>query len=84
MKVLLSEVPPVLRLLCSEDSIFRTSPVVYGFCVTKVLPDDIFIFQGTKYYNIGTVYLFSYNASISEVFHWCFYDLDMSCYYDVN
>ena len=68
-KVIESEVPPVLRLLCSEDSIFRTSPVVYGFCVTKVLPDDILIFRGTKYYNIGTVYLFCYNEAISEVFH---------------
>ena len=35
---------PVLRLLCSEDSIFRTSPVVYGFCVTKVLPDPSFLY----------------------------------------
>ena len=56
--------PPVLRLLCSEDSIFRTSPVVYGFCVTKVLPDDILIFRGTKYYNTGTVYLFCYTFFI--------------------
>ena len=55
-KVLYSEVPLLRKLLCSEDSIFRTSPVVYGFCVTKFFPDDILIFRGTKYYNIGTVF----------------------------
>ena len=36
-KVLQFKVPLVRKLLCSEDYIFRTSPIVYGSCVTKIL-----------------------------------------------
>ena len=73
----------------SKIAMFRrfylpASPVVYGFCVTKVLPDDILIFRGKFFYNTGTVHLFCYNdETINKVFHWCSYDLDMSCYYNV-
>ena len=81
--ILYYEGPLVRSYPSSKIAMFRTSPVVYVFCVTKVLPDDILIFRGTKYYNIGTVYLFCYNETISEVFHWYSYDLDMSCYYNV-
>ena len=35
-------------------------------CVTKVLPDYILIFLGTKCYNIGTVYLESFMYIVSH------------------
>ena len=88
--------PSPIRVLCYEGPLVRSSPSSKIAMFRRFyLPNftrsiRIFCYEGSswylrgkKYHNIGTVYLFCYNESISEVFHWCSYDLDMSCYYNV-
>ena len=67
IRVLYYEGPLVRKSPSSKIAMFRrfylpnfAPPVVYVFCVTKVFPDDILIFRGTKYYNIATVYFIYY------------------------